>query len=390
MRSIISIVEDADDYRSKVINLQASENIVSPNVRRALSSDFSSRYSHIENGTNDYGGTGYAEELESAASEMARKVFSFDHADVRPLSGHIAAEISILSSMKRGQSFMKIPEYAGGYQGYSQKYLPDMLGIRSYDIPFDAENQAIDYDKFDQVVDYYHPSLIILGQSLFVREYDMPRIREICDRRNIILGYDASHVMGIIAGGAFQKDVAENADIMFGSTHKTFFGPQGGMIFTNDDSIWKRMQENITWKTMDNYNISRMAGVAVALGEMLAYGKEYASAVVKNSKELAVNLSKSIGIKYSDWFTQTHQIIVDEASIKKMGYDYAKFSMNLEKNGIIVDRAGRIGTAEITRMGITDMKGISDLIIDSLNGENVKDRVNKFISYMKMRYYESK
>ncbi|MGC8609614.1 MAG: serine hydroxymethyltransferase, partial [Thermoplasmata archaeon] len=142
--------------------------------------------------------------------------------------------------------------------------------------------------------------------------------------------------------------------------------------------------------TMDNYNISRMAGVGVALEEMAEYGREYAEKVIKNARSLAAYLRKEIGIKYSDWFTQTHQIIVDETSIKKMGYDYAKFSMALEKNGIIVDRAGRIGTSEITRMGIDDMKEISEMIIDSIKGMDVKDRVNKYINNMKMRYYESK
>ncbi|WP_010917054.1 serine hydroxymethyltransferase [Thermoplasma volcanium] len=387
MRKILSIVQDADIYRSSVINLQASENVISPNVRRALASDFASRYSHKENGVNDYGGTKYAEELEESVNELASEVFNFKYADAKPLSGHVAAETVLAALVKRGESIMKIPERNGGYQGYLNGYLPSLMGFRSYDIPMKPD-QAIDFESFEKTIDYIRPKVVILGQSVFVKSYDIPKVRELCNSVGSMLLYDASHVMGLIAGGTFQKDIGL-CDVVFGSTHKTFFGPQGGIILTNEAEVFDRIEKKITWITMDNFNISRMAGVGVALEETKKFGREYASRVVKNAKDLAKELDGKLPIKYSPWFTESHQVLIDEEGLKKDGYDTIKFSEDLEKNGIIVDRIGRIGTAEITRMGVDDVQPIADMIKDAYIGKDVKERVNKFVSNMKMRYYES-
>ncbi|KAA8921890.1 serine hydroxymethyltransferase [Thermoplasma sp.] len=387
MRNVLEIVEDADKYRSSVINLQASENVISPAVRRAIASDFASRYSHLENGVNDYGGTKYAEELENAVAEKARILFGFSHAETRTLSGHIAAMTVLAALVKRGESIMKMPESVGGYTGYSNAYLPRMMGFKAYDIPVDA-NGFIDYNGLEKQAEYIKPKMIVLGQSIFVKSYDLSRIREICDRHSCIIGYDASHVMGLIAGKQFQRDI-KKADVVFGSTHKTFFGPQGGLILTDNEGMFKRIEENVTWRTMDNYNIARMAGVGVAIEEMIKYGQDYAQRVIKNSRTLAEAINGKIRVKHDPWFTESHQILLDGEWLKSQGYDYVKFSKTMESNGIVVDRIGRIGTAEITRMGVDDMSEIASMIIDAFEGTDVKDRVNKFVRNMKMRYYES-
>lgn len=354
MRNVLDIVQDADVYRSNVLNLQASENVISPNVRKALGSDFASRYSHMENGVNDYGGTRYAEELENTVSENAKKLFGFAYAETRMLSGHIAAMTVLAALVKRGESIIKVPESVGGYTGYSGAYLPRMMGFRSYDMPVGADG-FIDYDALEKHVEYVKPKMIVLGQSIFVKSYDMKRIREICDRHSCLLGYDASHVMGLIAGKQFQKDIKE-ADVVFGSTHKTFFGPQGGIILTDSEKIFARIEDSITWRTMDNYNIARMAGVGVAIEEMIRYGEEYAKNVIRNAKALAEAMDGRIKIRYAPWYTESHQILVDGDWIRSKGYDYVRFSRVMEENGIIVDRIGRIGTAEITRMGIDNVE----------------------------------
>ncbi|WP_297216719.1 serine hydroxymethyltransferase [Thermoplasma sp.] len=387
MRNVIEIVKDADRYRSSVINLQASENAVSPNVIRAIGSDFASRYSHIENGVNDYGGTRFAEELEETVSRKTSELFGLKHAEVRPLSGHIAAMTVLAALVRRGESIMKIPESVGGYTGYSGNYLPKMMNFKSYDIPVTADG-FVDYDGLAKQAEYIRPKMILLGQSIFVKSYDMARIREVCDQNSCIIGYDASHVMGLIAGGEFQKDI-KKADIIFGSTHKTFFGPQGGLILTDDDSLYRRVEENITWKTMDNYNIARMAGVGVAVEEMMKYGKEYAPRVIRNARNLAEALNEHIHIRYEPWYTDSHQILIEPSWLSSHGYDFVRFSRMMEDNGIIVDRIGRIGTAEITRMGIDDVDELAAMMIDAFKGIDVKDRVNKFVRNMKMRYYES-
>jgi glycine hydroxymethyltransferase len=168
-----------------------------------------------------------------------------------------------------------------------------------------------------------------------------------CDAYNSYLAYDGSHVMGLIAGQAFQKDVLEYCDLLFGSTHKSFFGPQGGIILTNNEDIFSRIRRNITWRTMDNYHPSRIAALGVALEEMTQYGRDYAASVVRNSVHLGKALHENgVGVKYSPWYSETHQIALDGDYFQSKGMSFESASRILEDNRIIVDREGRIGTSD--------------------------------------------
>jgi len=390
MVSILDYVKQHDAYRDKTLNLQASENILSPDVRTALSSDLNSRYSLIEEftGENAYGGTRYSEEILEATTDLASRVFGSRHAEVRPMGGHIAAIVALLSLTKRKRNIMAIPEKFGGYTGYTQDYLPDILSLHSYDIPFDAETQSVDAEKLEESMVQVQPDVIILGQSFFLRPYDMKFIRKISREYNCHVIYDASHVMGLIAGGAFQPDALENSDILLGSTHKTFFGPQGSIMLTNDDEIYANMEKNLTWRTIDNYHIARVAGLGVALEEMSRHGKEYAGSVIRNSKALGKELS-SLGmpVMHSPWYSESHQLHVNPEDLEKFGLDRASLSKMLEKNNIIIDREGRIGTAEMTRMGINETGIVAGLVWDAANGKDVKDQVKELISHKELQYW---
>ncbi|MDA8144066.1 MAG: beta-eliminating lyase-related protein [Thermoplasmatales archaeon] len=388
MSEILNIVNEHNKYRSRTLNLQASENVLSPDAREALSSDMASRYSLLMNGEDSYGGTRFTLELVELTEKLTARVFRSKFAEVRPTGGHIASQTVILSTMKKKENMLSIQEKFGGYTGYQKEYLPKMFGIQNYDIPFNPSTQEIILDNLEKVVKSSKPSLMILGQSIFVRHYDLKPVREICDRHGCVLAYDGSHVMGLIGGNAFQKDVLQYCDILFGSTHKTFFGPQGGVILSNDEDIMERVRRNLTWRTMDNYHPSRLAALGVAMEEMLKYGETYARSVTENSKNLAMELSKN-GIKpeYEPWYSETHQVIISETTMKKLGLDLVGFSKILEKNGIIVDREGRIGTAEISRMGYSKMDIIAELISRAVKGEDVSREVEELTGNLKISYW---
>lgn len=374
---ILGIIREADEYRRKTLNLQASENVLSPDVRAALSSDFASRYSHLEeSGHNSYGGTRYAEEIFGIAEELAREVFGSENAEVRPIGGHVAVLASILASCSKGDTIMSVGTSSGGYPGYMKDYIPDMLSLRNADIPFDDESQDIRLDLLEDEVRRLKPSAIILGQSAFVKPYDLKGVREIIDSsaRGASLIYDGSHVMGLIAGKSFQSDVMEHADILLGSTHKSFFGPQGGLILTQNRNLMDKIRKQLIWKTMDNYHPNRVAALAVALAEMKEKGKKYAELVSSNSRNLAAELHRGgIGIRFAPWYSYSHQVILDMQWMHDTGTTPLSFSRKLEESGIIVDRDGRVGTSEISHMGLTDMKAVADLVLSSIAGNNVKN-----------------
>lgn len=387
MSEILEIVRKHNDFRRSCLNMQVSENFLSGDAKEALSSDMASRYSLEIDGKEAYGGAKFSEEVLHTTEKLVARLYGSRYAEVRPIGGHIASEIVLLSLVSRKDNVLSIPESNGGYTGYEGGYLPQMLGFKNYHIPYDNATQEIRLEKLEKLMQVTSPTLLVLGQSFFVRHYDLKAIREICDRHGTKLAYDGSHVMGLIAGKAFQKDVLDYCDVLFGSTHKSFFGPQGGIILTNDEDIYDTMSRNITWRSMDNFHPSRVAALGVATEEMIRSGEKYASLVASNSHSLGKELNDNgIGVRFSPWFSETHQILIDPQSLSKSGLDFRTFSERLEENGIITDREGRVGTAEISRYGLNNMHEIAELILKVFRGESVKDRVKEMLSNMSLKY----
>ncbi|MHA1604442.1 MAG: hypothetical protein ACTSWF_07315 [Candidatus Freyarchaeota archaeon] len=222
------------------------------------------------------------------------------------------------------------------------------------------------------------PELVILGASFIPMPYPVAEVSEAAQRVGALLAYDASHVLGLIAGKRFQRPLAEGADIMLGSTHKTFPGPQGGIILGNG---FEEIREELLFKTIDNAHFHRIAALAVTLEEMKEFGEAYADQVVKNSKKLAKLLDEEgIPLKCKNrGFTESHQILVDT---RKFQADYGKpwveVVNHLEAANIILDRGGRIGTSEATRVGMREkeMEKICELILRGVKGEEA-ERIKK-------------
>ena len=212
------------------------------------------------------------------------------------------------------------------------------------------------------------------------------------------INYDAAHVAGLIAGGEFQDPLREGTDTMTMSTHKTLFGPQGGLVLgfeKHAESIKKAMFPGLT----SSHHIHHMAGKAVAFAEALEFGKEYASQTIKNAKALATELN-NVGFKVlgeKNGYTKSHQTVVN---VLDYG-DGGKIEADLEKANIIVNRqlipgdlkakrhymhpgGIRLGTSEITRLGMKEpeMKDIAsmikDVVIDKKNSDEIKVRVSQF------------
>ncbi len=385
LASIIDLVRKYDVYRMQTLNLQASENRVSPDVKEALSSDLASRYSHVmEDGNNSYGGASIFEQIFNDAKKNVEKLFHVKHAEIRPIGGHIAVIAAIKSLTEKGDTVYSIGPEGGGYPGYLDAYIPEMLSLRMENIPFKPDVQEIDYDAFASAAKRRRPNLIVLGQSAFVRPYDMARITEIADPAGSRILYDGSHVMGLIAGGKFQPDASVKSDVLVGSTHKSFFGPQGGLILTNDSDLEESFEKNLTWMTMDNMHPNRVAALGIAAEEMLKHGKSYAALVEKNSFSLGHALNEhGIPVRFSPWYSKSHQVLLSPSK----DLNFIKFSKKMEDNGIILDRDGRVGTSEISRMGFSDMDSIATLISEAWAGNNVLERVADLVSLLKIEFW---
>jgi len=377
-----------DAWRGRrCINLQPSENILSPAVRKLLSTDMASRYTlpsneFISNGgaPNSYGGTRYMDEVERKGEEIARELFSAEYVSLRPLSGHIASLLMLASVCRKGDTIMAVSSADGGYDGYGQPYVPDMLSLRSEPIPFDRENFNLDIERATSEINRIKPRLVILGQSFFLFPYGMKAVRDACSDAGALLGYDGSHVLGLIAGGQFQRPLEEGADVLIGSTHKSFPGPQGGIFATNNDEIWKAFLKNTTWRLIDNAHWNRIAALSQALLEMKRFGRQYAQRVINNARSLGDFLEDVLPCRYRQLgYSRSHQLLIDGEELRSRGLSFHTLSSKLEANDIIIDTTGRLGTAEVSRLGMgqREMREIASFINEVLQGKTVRDKANK-------------
>lgn len=399
MPSVVEkIVREHDSWRSaRCINLQPSENILSSAVRSVLSTDMAGRYSlrsneFVSNGgaPNSYGGTRYLNDVEDVGEEAASSLFHGAHASLKPLSGHIASLLMIASTCKRGDTVMAVSSSDGGYDGYGNRYIPDLFSLRFQPLPFNREKWNVDSEAAAEQIRAKKPKLVILGQSFILFPYEMSGIRDACRDVGAHLGYDASHVMGLVTGGRFQDPVREGADIVVGSTHKSLPGPQGGLFITTDDEVWKEYAWNTTWRLIDNAHWNRIAGVAQALLEMKRHGRSYAARIQANSVSLGRHLhAAGFECKFREiGYSKSHQLHIDADALKGIGHTFGSMSGELEKSDVIVDTTGRLGTSEVSRLGMGDreMKQISSLMMEGLSGVSVKSKANKLRRSFKIHY----
>ncbi len=383
------LVAAHDRWRGEeTFNLLPSENALSPRARGYLSSDLAGRYTlpvptdfHGETLDNSYAGTRYADAIEQLADAAARRLFRARRATTRPLSGHIAAMSVLAPLLPRGASYLAIPGPAGGYDGYGPGYLPAVLGHRVRPLPVAGADAPVAAEVVREEIRRERPDAIVLGQSFFLFPYPLAEIAEEAHARDILVLYDASHVLGLIAGGQFQDPLREGADVLFGSTHKSFPGPQGGLVLTDRDDLFEQIEPALVWRIFDNAHWNRIAALAQTLLEMERFAPDYARLTVASARALGRALSEGglpmLGEPHG--FTASHQIHLDREGLRaRHGLRPGLLARRWEANHLVTDLVGRLGTAEVTRLGLRpeEMPRLADLLLRSgLGREEVRGEV---------------
>ena len=384
---VLRLMKEHHDWFNNSIPLIASENIPSPAVREAIMSDFGNRYAEGWPGDRVYAGCIYIDQVEIICNDLAKKVFRSEFADCRATSG-VVANLAIYAAFSNPGDYMmaaSIP--SGGHISHGKKEhsgtagLVHGLNIEHY--PFSKEEMTIDVDatkrKIEEMIhDGKAPKIGMFGGSLFLFPHPVKELSNFMHDHGMYINYDGAHVAGLIAGGEFQDPLKEGADSMTMSSHKTLWGPQGGIIVSFEkhaDVIKKAIFPGNT----SSHHLHHVAGKAIALAESLEFGKDYAKQVIKNAKALAEALvGYGFGVLGEKrGYTASHQIAVD---VSKFG-DGGSVEKNLEKANIILNRqllpgdikAGRhymhpggvrIGVPETTRLGMkqSEMKEIAHFI----------------------------
>ncbi len=379
-----TIVKAHEEWRlGECLNLIPSENRSSPYSRSFYLRDPGNRYTSPD---KFYRGTKYLDEIVSLTEDIARRVFNARYADVRPLSGHIA-DFAILASLTRsGDKVASISPDDGGYPGISHLGLGKILGLKNLYFPFSSSSFNINAKEARAMIKTEKPTVSFFGSSFILFPHP---VRDISEDSESIFVYDGSHVLGLIAGGQFQDPLREGCSFLIGSTHKSFPGPQGGIILSNNRELFERVSSMVFPGIIDNFHINRVASLAVSLLEMLEFGKPYARSVVQNAQALAKALEDNgVRVKCRDiGYTKSHQVILD--------YDKSKisiFAQRLEQANIIIDNGGRIGVSEITRLGFgqNEMEVVAELIGMVINAKKPLDFVTKRVRSLVKDFQEPK
>ena len=381
INEILSLVSKHEQWRGKqCLNLIPSENVMSPAVRSLLSSELAHRYTARD---RFYMGTRFTDEIEHLGEELAKEVFRAETADLRPLSGHIADLIVLANLTKPNDRLMCAAPDGGGYPGMWNPGLAGLLHLKTEAFPFSEKDWNIKVEEAKKAIVRAKPKAVIFGGSLIIFPHPVKELAKIAKECGAVVGFDGSHVMGLIGGGEFQDPLREGASVLFGSTHKSLFGPQGGIILA-DKEPGEMLKEKIYPAFVDNAHWNRIAAMTLALAEMKKFGKAYATQVIRNAQTLAKALhDHGFPVRCPHLrFTRSHQVIVDYNDQAK-GRAVAE---KLQRSNIIADCVVRIGTCEVTRRGMkeNDMLKIAGLlkktIIDEEKPETMKKQVAEFAS----------
>jgi len=376
------IVRLHQEWRTRdCLNLIPSENHGSPQMRAMFLADLGNRYNAPD---RFYRGTKYSDELLSMTEDLARKAFGARYADVRPLSGHTADMAVLLALTQPGDKILSVHPDNGGYPGITHLGLGSLLRLENLYFHYDERTVNIEPRESLALIRAKQPRVVFFGASFIPFPHPAKQLAAAADG---VCVYDASHVLGLIAGGEFQDPLREGCSLMIGSTHKSLPGPQGGIILSNNEEAFAKVAGKIHPGIVDNIHLDRVAALAVALIEMIQFGRPYAQAVVRNSQALAKALaSQGVALRGSTvGYTKSHQVLLD--------YNPARLELiaaRLEQANIIGDNGGRLGTSELTRMGYgpSDMETIAELVATVILGKKPTDFVQKRVKTMVRQFQQ--
>ena len=398
------IVNEQENWRGSCINLIASEQSLSRRARSMLGSDFCHRYAEGHPGERYYQGTEKIDLVESDVKRYMKSLFGCLHTEVRPISGTNANDAVFSRYINPGDIVMVNSTPAGGHISHQRAGSVGKFTNNVIFFPRTKDGYHIDVDASIKLIRAIRPRLVVFGKSLFLFPEPVEELYDTCGKIGARIVYDAAHVLGLIAGKQFQNPLAEGAHIVTGSTHKTFPGPQRGVILSNLDwEEWRKIDKGAFPGSSSNHHLDTLPPLLVTTFEMLAFGEAYAKQVIANAKALGRALeAKGFAVQAKEFdYTESHQVAVDVSAFD----GGSKVSSQLKDNNIIVNMnmlpfeplsrhdnpAGiRIGTQEMTRFGMKEpeMEIIAGLIHECLaQGKEILGAVKEFRGqFQKVRY----
>lgn len=360
-KEILELINQETKRQNDGIELIASENYASKNVREACGSILTNKYAEGYPGKRYYGGCEVIDQIENLAINRACELFKAKYANVQPHSGSQANAAAYHALLPKGGKILSLVLNDGGHLTHGSKVSFSSHFYEFVHYPLDA-NGKLDYQVILEIAKTEQPDLILAGYSAYPYQIDFQKIKEICDEVNCLFIVDMAHIAGLVAAGLHQNPVMY-ADVVTTTTHKTLRGPRGGLILTNSDALIKKINSAIFPFYQGGPCEHIIAGKAVCFKEALSDDfKDYASNIVKNTKACCDTL-KELGALVSD--TENHLFLLNTLDTYGLtGLEAQKMleeiNITANKNMIPNDKLTpketsglRIGFAAVTTRGCT-------------------------------------
>jgi aminomethyltransferase len=405
--------------QKECINLIPSEMTQSPMVRLLSVMDPAFRYAEhkemkafYEADVFYYQGTDFIAEVERLLEEELSRFLGCVEVETRPVSGQMAnttvfsAMVDYINRADRRVEQRRIRQVMNNFIGKGGHLSAQPMGaLRDYvarnphterpavvNFPVLAENPyMIDVPGTIELIDAHRPELIIFGKSMVLHGEPIAEIREYIDSARIdtLIMYDMAHVLGLV-GPHFQEPFKEGADLVTGSTHKTYFGTQRGLVASRFEeheeryALWEAVRRRAFPGAVSNHHLGTLVGLLMAAYEMNHFKDQYQPKVIANAKAFALAL-KDCGFDVAGdpaiGYTETHQVIVnvgygrgpDVARRLEASNIICNYQAAPDEEGFTASGAIRLGVSEMTRFGMEEKDFV---VLAHLMKEVVMDNVN--------------
>ena len=380
---MFSIIEKEEERQKYNIELIASENFVSKEVREAQGSVLTNKYAEGYPGKRYYGGCVNVDEAEELTRQRALKLFGGDHVNVQPHSGSQANMSVYLTVLEPGDTVLGMNLTSGGHltHGHPMNFSGKLYNFIEYNV--DKETEMIDYDALEELALKEKPKLIVAGASAYSRIIDFPRLREIADKAGCLLMVDMAHIAGLVATGAHPSPIPY-ADFVTTTTHKTLRGPRGGMVFCKEE--FAKKLDSRTFPGMQGGPLEHViAAKGVCLYEASTPEfKEYIDQVCKNV-QVMVKGFQNAGWRVVSGGSDNHLLMVDVMSKGMTGKEAERLldlaGITCNKNTIPFDTQKpavtsgiRLGSAAMTSRGFkeAEFEKVVNWIVKVLDAKDEK------------------
>ena len=377
------------------INLNPAANTMNPRAEALLASGLGSRPSLGYPGDKYEMGLEAIEEIEVIAAELAARVFNSAYAEVRVGSGALANLYAFMATCRSGDPIIVPPATIGGHVTHNTAGAAGWFGLEIHEAPVDPDRYTVDVDGVRALAKRVRPSLISIGGSLNLGHHPVGALREVADEVGAVLLFDAAHLSGLIAGGAWPNPLDDGAHVMTMSAYKSLAGPPAGLLVTNDAAIAQRVDAIAFPGLTANFDAANSAALAVTLGDWLVCGAAYAADMVVAAQRLADELEhRGLPVHRAGDRPAT---VSHAFALRSPDGDGHATARRLRRSNLLTSAIGlpddagagvRVGTNEAVRWGMDAdaMPELADLVASAWAGGDEMDRIAGAVGEFRGRF----